>query len=106
MPRVDTSYVLSHTAPHTQLSTGGGNTVQSLVLDPRVSAVILSGSGTGTNIAYVTFDNSTPASTNGICVLAAAQPVLIPLGYYAHNSHTIKVIGSAATTILNVLQME
>lgn len=106
MPRQGTSYELTGTAPHTQLTTGAGNSVQTLALDANCAAVILSGQGTGTNLAYVTFDNSTPASSNGVVILAAAQPVIIPLGYYAHSSHSLKVIGSAINTILNVLQIK
>jgi len=106
MPRIGTSYVLTQTAPHTQLTTGGGNTVQTLTLDANCAALLLSGLGTGTNLAYVTFDNSTPSATNGMVIQPAAQPVLIPLGYYAHGNHNLKVIGSAATTVLNVVQLQ
>lgn len=99
-------FALTPTAPHTQLNTGGGSAVQTLTLDSGCKAVILSGSGTGTNIAFVTFDNSTPTATNGISILSAAQPVILPLGYYSHGSHNLKLQGSAASTVLNVLQLK
>jgi hypothetical protein len=103
---IGSSFVLTGTAPHTQLNTGGGSAVQTLTLDPDCRAVVLSGAGTGTNIAFVTFDNTTPTATNGISVLAAAQPVTLPIGYYSHGSHNLKVQGSAASTVLNVMQLK
>ena len=102
MPRVGQAYYLTGANAHTQLTTGAGNTVQSLVLEGSCSALLLSAR---TGSAYITFDNSTPASTNGLELQAAAQPILIPLGYNMNNSHTLKVIGSAASTILNVVQL-
>lgn len=105
MPQVGQAYYLSLTTPHTQLSTGGGNTVQTLALDGTCHAMLLSGQGTGTNLAFVTFDNSTPSSSNGLVIQPTAQPILIPLGYNAHSAHSLKVIGSAATTLLNVVQL-
>lgn len=106
MPRVGMAYALTNTNPHTQLSTGGGNTAQTLTLEKDCVAVLVSGQGTGTNLAYVTFDNSTPSASNGIVISPTSSPVLIPLGYNANPAnHNLKVIGSAATTLLNVVQM-
>jgi hypothetical protein len=98
-------YSLPGTAPQTQITTGAGNTVQTLTLQPRCSALILSGQGSGTNVAFVTFDNSTPSSSNGQVIVATGQPVTLPIGYYSHASHAVKVIGSAANTLLNVTQL-
>lgn len=103
---IGSSFVLTSTAPQTQLNTTGGNTVQTLTLDLDCRAIILSGAGSGTNVAFVTFDNSTPSASNGQSVQPAAQPVTLPVGYYTHGSHNLKVIGSAASTLLNVTQLK
>ena len=103
---IGSSFVLTSTAPQTQLNTTGGNSIQTLTLDPDCRAIILSGAGSGTNVAFVTFDNSAPATTNGQAIQAAAQPVTLPVGYYTHGSHALKVLGSAASTILNVTQLK
>jgi len=79
--------------------------MQTLALDKGPGGLILSGAGTGTNLAYLTFDGSTPSASNGIVIVATGSPVLLPVGYYSHGAHTLKVIGSAVNTVLNVTQM-
>lgn len=89
-------------APHIQLNTGGGNTLQTQVLDETCSALLLSAR---TGNAYVTWDNTSASASNGLEIVAGANPVYIPLGYNAHSSHTLKMIGSAASTLLNIVQL-
>ncbi len=105
MPRLGTSYVLSKPTPHTQLNTTAGSVVQSLTLDPNCAALLVSGVGSGTNLLWVTFDGSTPSAANGIVIQSAGQPVLIPLGYYGDVGHVLKFQGSAASAILNIVQL-
>ena len=76
--------------------------MQTLALDPRCAALLLSAK---TANVFVTFDNSTPAATNGLEIVAGSQPVLVPLGYYAHVNHSLKIIGAAINAVLNVVQM-
>lgn len=85
-----------------QLTTGAGNTEQTLVLDVDCTALYLSAR---TANAYVTFNNTVAASTNGIEILSGAQPVFFPIGYQAHGAHTLRYIGQAANCVLNVLQL-
>ena len=68
-------------------------------LEPTCSAVLLS--ATGGNVA-VTFDNTAPGASNGIPIIAGAQPVLIPVGYHGNENHTIR---AAAGGTLDVVQL-
>ncbi len=82
---------------HQQVGTG-----TSTVLAPNCTAVIL---GARTQNMFVTFDNSVPSASNGIVIVAGAQPVYIPLGYHADGSHTIRAVEGAATGVLDILQL-
>jgi hypothetical protein len=94
MPRLNETFTLVRTNPHTHQ--GGAGTV---TLDSDCSAVLLS--ATTANV-IVTFDNSVPSSTNGIPIIAGAQPVLIPFGYHSHGSHNIR---AAAGGVLDIIQL-
>lgn len=115
MPRNLTTHTLAgrdgadYNDAHQQLNTTGGNTEQTLTLDSDCTALLLSAR---TGNAYVTFNNTTASSSNGIEILAGAQPVYIPIGFHAAptgglptQGTVLRVIGSAASTILNVLQL-
>lgn len=94
MPRVYKSYDLDS---HAQGNTGAGNSVTTLTAPAGANAVLLSAR---TANAYVVWDGSTPSATNGLEIIAGAQPVLIPIG------NTIKFIGAAVNTILNAVWLE
>ena len=102
MPRVGQAYYLTGANAHTQLNSGGTNTVQTLTFENGCSAIMVSAK---TANAFVTFDQSVPAATNGLEIVAGGQPVLIPLGFNAHNGHQLKMIGAAINAVLNVLQL-
>lgn len=106
MPRSGITHTLasraSESAAQQQLTTGAGNTEQTLTLNRDCVAVVLS-SRTGN--AYVTFNDTAATSSNGIEIIAAAQPIYVPLGYHANPNHTLRVIGSAINTLLNVVQL-
>jgi hypothetical protein len=79
------------------------DTAQTLTLETTCVAVIL---GARTQSVSVTFDNTTPvAGTNGLVIVAGAQPVFLPLGYHAEGSHNLKAIGLVAGGFLDVLQL-
>jgi hypothetical protein len=80
-----------------QLATGA-----TLTLEPTCVALLLGARG---QAMWVTFDDSTPSTTNGLAVIAGAQPAYIPLGYHAHASHNVKTVQSAATGFLDVVQL-
>lgn len=104
--RQGTTYALAvrtgESSAQQQMNTTGGNTAQSITLNRDCAALILSAR---TGNAYVTFDDSTPSATNGLEIIAGAQPVTILLGYFANTNHTLRCIGSVASTILNVVQL-
>ncbi len=77
-------------------------TEQTITLEPTCVALIL---GARTQSVSVTFDDSAPSATNGLVIVAAAQPVYLPVGYHAHASHNLKAIGLAAGGFLDVVQL-
>ena len=94
MPRVYKTYDLDS---HAQGNTGAGNAVTTLTAPAGANACLLSAR---TANCYAVWDGSTPAATNGLEIVAAAQPVLIPIG------NSIEFIGAAASAILNVVWLE
>jgi len=99
MPRAGYTHVLAGDVADAQQQLATGAT---LTLEPTCTAVIL---GARTQNMFVTFDDSAPSASNGLVIVAGAQPVYIPLGYFAHASHNLKVVESAATGALDVLQL-
>lgn len=94
MPRLSESFSLTSANPHKHQSGAG-----TITLETDCVAVILSAT---TGNVIVTFDNSTPTSSNGLPIIAGAQPVLMPVGYHANANHAIK---AAAGGILDVVQL-
>jgi len=99
MPRAGEQYVLATPSAdaHQQVGTG-----TSTVLAPNCTALLLSARAQN---VFVTFDNSAPSASNGLTIVAGAQPVYIPLGYHAEASHTIRAVEAAATGLLDILQL-
>lgn len=94
MPRLNESFGLTGANGHVHQAGAG-----TVTLEATCTAVLLS--ATTANVV-VTFDNTTPTATNGIPIIAGAQPVLIPIGYHGHSSHNIK---AAAGGVLDVVQL-
>lgn len=84
---------------HQQLAV---DTVQTLTMEPACTSLILNAR---TQNVFITFDDSAPSTTNGITVIAAAQPWECPIGYFSHSSHNLKALGAAAGGKLDVLQI-
>ena len=105
MPRAGNTFSLTGANAHTQLANGAGSAEQSLNLERECVAVILSIPTASPGDAFVTFNNTAAASTNGLNVIKGAQPVLIPLGWMAHSGRVLRYQGSAASSFLNVTQM-
>lgn len=80
----------------------GVDSAQTLALEKDCVALLL---GARTQSVSVTFDNSTPSATNGLVIVAGAQPVYLPLGYHAEGNHNLKAIGLAAGGFLDVVQL-
>ena len=79
-----------------------GDSVNTILLAVNCVAVVL---GARTQSVAVVFDNTTPSATNGIVIVAGAQPVYIPLGYHAEGNHNLKSISLVAGGLLDVLQL-
>ena len=78
------------------------DTAQTLTLEGSCSALLL---GARTQSVSITLDNTVPSATNGLVIVAGAQPVYIPLGYHAEANHNLKAIGLAAGGFLDVVQL-
>lgn len=52
-----------------------------------------------TNNVYWTFDGSTPSSTNGMTIIAASQPLVLPIG--AAGGLTHKFQAATGTAVVN-----
>ena len=74
------------------------DTAQTIAISQHATAVLLAATA---QTVFVTFDGSTPSATNGIPIIAGAQPVLIPLA----PSGGVKGIGAAAGGFLHVQQL-
>ena len=101
MPRAGYTHVLAGDVADAQQQLAV-DTTQTLTLEPTCTAVML---GARAQSVWVTFDDTTPSATNGIAIVAGAQPVYIPLGYYAHANHNLKALGALAGGFLDVLQL-
>jgi hypothetical protein len=75
------------------------DTAQTVAFTRNTSAIILSAEAQNVR---VTFDGTTPTSTNGILIISGAQPVTLPIGYSANG---IKGLGAAAGGFLHVQQL-
>lgn len=98
MPRASEAHALVTPIAdaHQQVATG-----TQTALNPKCTALILSARAQN---MWVTFDGSVPSASNGITIIATAQPVYIPLG--AHNGDgTIRAVEAAATGLLDILQL-
>lgn len=54
-----------------------------------------------TNNVYWTFDGSTPSSTNGLLLIAASQPLVLPIGQPGSNGLVHKFQAAAGTATVN-----
>jgi len=99
MPRAGYTHVLATPFADAHQQVG---TASSTVLASTCVAVILSAR---TQNMFVTFDNTVPSASNGIVIIATAQPVYIPLGYYAHVDHILRAVEQTATGLLDILQL-
>lgn len=54
-----------------------------------------------TNNVYWTFDGSTPSSTNGMTLIAASQPLVLPIGSSGNTNLTHKFQAAAGTAVVN-----
>jgi hypothetical protein len=103
VPRLGTSYVLPSANVHTQVTSTGTADVKTITLEPGSSAMLVDAK---TNAGFLTFNGSTPSATNGLPIVNGAQPVLIPLGWYAHSGHQVKWASSVAgNSVLDLLQI-
>ena len=93
MSRVFSVYSIPGSSPHVQASTSTSATFTAPTNPDAVGCLI----SVSVNDAYVTFDGTTPSSTNGLVLKAATNPVFFPLG------QTIKVTPATASTTVNVL---
>jgi hypothetical protein len=85
-----------YTASQVQLTSTSTSDVKSSVGPVGSDHVLISSE---TNDARVTFDGSTPSSSNGHVVPKAAIPLYLPLG----EGSTLKIVSTAAgTSLLNV----
>lgn len=85
--------------PCLEANTGGGNTEQTIVLPAGTTAMLLSSK---TASARITLDDTAATATNGIIVVAGAQPMFIPVGY----PYKVRFVGEAANSELNVLPLK
>lgn len=76
---------------------------RTITLAKECNAVYISARGAA-GVVSVTFDNTSPSTTNGLGIVVGAQPVFFPIGYHAHENHNIKALGIAAQ-FLDVLQL-
>lgn len=72
------------------------DTAQAITMNRNTTAVLLAATS---QTVFVTFDGTTPTATNGIPIIAGAQPVLIPL------AGSLSGIGAAAGGFLHVQQI-
>jgi len=80
----------------------GVDTAQTITLERDCVALLLAAEG---QKIYIQFDDSTPSATNGLPVVAAAQPIYAPLGRLANANSTLKAIGAIAGGFLHVTQL-
>ena len=94
-----TIYQPTLTAPHAQATSTGTGNVQSLTPDAGAHALLITAA---TNGCYVTFDGSTPSSTNGLALAKDGLPLFLPLVPQA--SDALKFASQAAgNSVVNVL---
>lgn len=101
MARANAVYALTsdQTLAHDQVTSTGSSNVQTITKPVGAVACLITVS---TNAARVTFDLSTPDSTNGLVFQAAASPVLIP---FANND--LKFCSTAgSSSIIDILWLE
>lgn len=102
MARAGRQYDLPPANAHTELNTA---TEQTLTLEKSTVAVMLGARGAAAgDTVSVTFNNTAASATNGIGIIAKAQPVLIPLGYLSDGTHVLRALGPASS-FLDVLQL-
>lgn len=70
-------------------------TVQTLTPTPAAQGCFIT---VTTAMAYMTFDNTAPSATNGLAVPSGTAPIFFPFA-----GKKIKVLSSAASSIVNVL---
>jgi hypothetical protein len=103
VPRQGTAYTLPAANPHTQVTSTGTADVKTITLEKATSAIVVDAK---TNTGFLTFDGSTPSSSNGQVIIAGASPVTLPLGFYCHSGHQVKWASSVAgNAILDLLQL-
>lgn len=81
-----------------EANTGGGNAEQTINLPPGTTAFFLSAK---TQSARVTLNDEAATATNGMVIIAGAQPLFVPVGY----PYKIRFIGEAANCELNVIPL-
>ena len=71
-----------------------------VTLEKDCNAIMLAAE---TAAVFVTFDDTVASATNGIPIVAAAQPVYIPLGRVACVNDHLRAI--SATGVLHIIQL-
>ncbi len=100
MPKI---WTLPAQNAHTQTTSTGTADVKTITLEPNCSAIVCAAK---TNPGFLSFNGSTPSSSNGIAIAVSAQPALLPCGYYSHSGHQLKWASSAAgNAVLDLLQL-
>jgi hypothetical protein len=95
--------VLPGANAHTQVTSTGTADVETITLEPASSAIVIDAR---TNPGYLTWNGSTPSSSNGLPLVPGGQPLIIPLGWYANSGHQLKWASSVAgNAVLDLLQM-
>jgi len=79
-----------------------GDSMNTITLAATCVAVILDARAQS---VAVTFDDTTPTATNGIVIIAGAQPVYIPVGRHGAVNGNLKSISLVAGGLLDVLQL-
>jgi hypothetical protein len=103
VPLQGQAFYLTGANGHVQTTSTGTADVKTITLEPSCHAIMVSAR---TTAGILTFNGSTPSSSNGLDVSAGANPTLLPLGYNLHGGHQLKWASSAAANaVLNVQQM-
>lgn len=97
------TFLLPGANGHTQVTSTGTADVKTITLEGNCAAVVVDAK---TNVGFLTFNGSTPSATNGLPIVAGAQPVMIPLGFFSHAGHAVKWASSVAgNSVLDLLQV-
>lgn len=80
---------------HSQTTSSDSSTVKTVSLAKGTKAIYVAATS---NKVYMTFDGSTPSSTNGLPIIAGALPMYVSVG-----GPTVSWVGSSTSHTVDVL---